>query len=127
MDADLDAELDDDLDVEVSTLTIRQFINYHNYLYLVLVSSLSQLAHNYWLTIKLTKSTQELRIWMQKRRIICREEENEWGNKDLQLFQRLRKQKKENWLCMKLIANKDIKKNKTYSSGNAIGAYLQKV
>ena len=31
--------------------------------------------------------------------------------------------RKENWLCVKLIAKEDILKNKKYSSSDAIGAY----
>ena len=39
------------------------------------------------------------------------------------LFEMPRQRKQENWLCVKLIAEEDIVKNKKYSSSDAIGAY----
>ena len=50
------------------------------------------------------------------------EEEEKEENIQSRLFEMPRQRKKENWICVKLIAREDVKKNKKYSSVDAIGA-----
>jgi len=42
---------------------------------------------------------------------------------EARVFKMPSQRRKENWLCVKLIAKEDILKNKKYSSSDAIGAY----